>query len=208
MNTTKTFRNIWYRSKEKKLWNILPLIAYEDVGSLTITGNSLVFDGRKNRISITNVRRLSFGKLGIDLYNMWVKVEYDGPSGPSSACFSDGGGMGWGGILGGTAAILAALQPLSSSPAVLMPADVISRFFFRLIIFGSALAVLWFLNMTRRSGAIDPSIMTKLGGLSAGICLIGACGDVLANKGFSRRIILSVIAVLAVLLTIAVFKLL
>lgn len=88
------------------------VLAYRDTGKLIVQDDSLEFQGKKEKVVITRVRRITFGKQGRDFVNNWVKIEYgDGPV-LSTAFFADGSWMGWGGIFGGTKRILATMQHL------------------------------------------------------------------------------------------------
>ena len=89
------------------------LLAFRDIGQLIVGEDSLEFLGRKEKVVITNVRRISYGKQGRDFVNNWVRIEYSDASHTSTAFFADGGFLGRGGLLGGTRRILAAVQHLA-----------------------------------------------------------------------------------------------
>lgn len=83
------------------------ILAFRDTGTLAVSEDSLEFNGKKEKVQITNIGRISYGKQGRDFVNNWVKIEYqDG----KTAFFADGSWLGWGGIFGGTKAILNAIQ--------------------------------------------------------------------------------------------------
>ena len=103
------FNSVWYLPAENK-WRDLNMAAFRDSGSLFVRDDSVEFQGEKEMVVITHVRRISFGKQGRDFVNNWVKIEYGDGASPSSAFFADGSWLGWGGILGGTKRILAAVQ--------------------------------------------------------------------------------------------------
>ena len=87
----------------------MKLLVMRDSGTLVVSGDSLVFNGKKEGVNIKNIRRISYGKQGRDFVNNWVKVEYqDG----LTAFFADGSLLSWGGIFGGTKKILNGLQHL------------------------------------------------------------------------------------------------
>jgi hypothetical protein len=109
---TQTFNNVWYLPDENT-WEEFNLMAYRDVGRLIIGEDSLEFQGKKERIVITGVRRVSYGKQGRDFINNWAKIEYGDPATVSTVYFADGSLLGWGGIFGGTKKIYTALQHLS-----------------------------------------------------------------------------------------------
>lgn len=105
------FDSVWYLPAENK-WRDLNMAAFKDSGSLIVRDDSVEFQGEKERVVITHVRRISFGKQGRDFVNNWVKIEYGDGALPSSAFFADGSWLGWGGLLGGTKRILDAVQHL------------------------------------------------------------------------------------------------
>jgi len=105
------FRSVWYLPGENK-WNDFELLAYRDVGTLTVGEQSLQFRGRKGTVLISNVKRISYGKQGRDFVNKWARIEYGDSPAPSTAFFADGSLLGWGGVLGGTKKILGAIRHL------------------------------------------------------------------------------------------------
>ena len=106
------FNSVWYLPAENK-WRDLNMRAFRDTGRLIVRDDSVEFQGKKERVVITHVRRVSFGKQGRDFVNDWVKIEYGNDAMTSTAFFADGSWLGWGGILGGTKSILAAVQHLA-----------------------------------------------------------------------------------------------
>ncbi len=104
-----TFKKIWYLPSENKWRNFRPL-AFRDEGKLIIDNNSIIFEGKKEKVEIRDITHLSYGKQGWDLINNWVKVEYGKGDNCSTAFFANGGGLGWSGIFGGTKKILSVMQ--------------------------------------------------------------------------------------------------
>ena len=99
--SSQSFSEIWYRPDEK---NLFDLLAYKDMGRLTIDHCRIIYSGRKERLTITRILKLDYCKIGRDFINNWVKIDYEAEGDRRSAYFADGGWMGWRGILGGTAA--------------------------------------------------------------------------------------------------------
>ncbi|WP_411825389.1 hypothetical protein [Luteolibacter sp. AS25] len=58
---------------------------------MTITEDHIDFCGRYDHFVLDSVDDLSFGTVGFDLMNRWVKVK----CGDLEVCFADGGWMGW-----------------------------------------------------------------------------------------------------------------
>ncbi len=105
----QVFNSVWYLPSENT-WQAGNLLAFRDAGRLTIDEGGLVFEGQKGRVAVTRVRHLSIGKQGRDFINEWIKVEYGDPPHLSSVYFADGSLLGWGGLLGGTRRLYAAVQ--------------------------------------------------------------------------------------------------
>ena len=105
----RTFDSVWYLPHENK-WRDLHILAYRDIGKLTLSENSIEFQGGKETVVITNIKRVTFGKQGRDFVNKWVKIEYGDSATPSVAFLADGSLLGWGGIFGGTRRILEAVE--------------------------------------------------------------------------------------------------
>jgi hypothetical protein len=108
----RVFDGVWYLPDESR-WSDGRVLAYRDVGRLVVGEDSLEFQGKKQRVAIAGILRISFGKQGRDFINNWVKVEYEAEQKPATAFFADGSLLGWGGLLGGTKAILEAVQHLA-----------------------------------------------------------------------------------------------
>jgi len=105
------FSKVWYLPEENR-WRDMNLLAMRDTGILVVVDNSLEFQGRKEQVRITGVKRVSYGKQGRDFVNNWVRIDYgDG----QQAFFADGSWLGWGGIFGGTNRILNAVRHLEST---------------------------------------------------------------------------------------------
>ncbi len=103
---TTTFSTVWYLPDENR-W--LDPLAFDDVGSLTVTEDAAIFTGKKAEVRIANVSRISYCKQGRDFINNWVKIEYDNGK---LAFFADGSWLGFGGMHGGTKKILDAVRHL------------------------------------------------------------------------------------------------
>jgi hypothetical protein len=99
------FNTVWYLPSENTWGNFNPL-AFRDAGRLMVRADSLEFVGSKNHVLVEGIRRVTIGKQGRDFVNQWVKVDYGKDS---QAFFADGGWLGWGGLIGGTQKIYAAL---------------------------------------------------------------------------------------------------
>lgn len=101
----RIFPSVWFLPEENR-WRDMNLLAMRDSGRLVVENASLVFEGKKDRVDISDVQRISFGKRGRDFVNNWVKIEYGEGR---TAFFADGRWLGWAGIFGGTRAILDAV---------------------------------------------------------------------------------------------------
>src|SRR5438105_2192852 len=99
------FDRAYYLSRENT-WLRFRLLAYEDVGKLTISETSIAFQGSKCAVVIDRLQKVSYGKQGRDFVNNWVKIEYLDGGRPALAFFADGGSLGWSGVAGGTAKML------------------------------------------------------------------------------------------------------
>lgn len=106
-----TFTNVWYLPEENR-WRDMNLLAMRDTGVLVVNEESLEFQGRKEKVRITGVKRVAYGKQGRDFVNNWVKIEYGDDK---QAFFADGSWLGWGGIFGGTKRILNVVRHLEST---------------------------------------------------------------------------------------------
>src|SRR5437867_3100287 len=105
--SAQVFNSVWYLPSENT-WREGNLLAFRDVGRLTIDGAGLIFEGQKGRVAITRLQRVSIGKQGRDFLNDWVKVECGDLPHLANVFFADGSLLGWGGLLGGTRRIYAA----------------------------------------------------------------------------------------------------
>jgi hypothetical protein len=108
---TTILEHVWYLPSENR-WRDLNLLAFKDSGRLIVKEDALEFQGSKEKVTISGIRRISIGKQGRDFISDWIKVEYGDPASPSMAFFADGSCLGWGGVLGGTRHILAVVQNL------------------------------------------------------------------------------------------------
>jgi len=109
--TIHTFDNVWY--SPRKRWYDLHLLAYRDVGRLTIEEKSLEFQGPRQTLLVETVLCVSYGKQGRDFVNNWVIVDYRDGVSTSTALFADGNMAGWSGVLGGTKRIFDAARRLA-----------------------------------------------------------------------------------------------
>jgi hypothetical protein len=105
------FDEVWYRSRPNSWWRFR-ILAYEDIGRLTISDSLVEFRSRKNAFQIHRIRKVSYGKQGRDFINNWVKIEYGNDVSDRVAYFADGSSNGWGGIRGGTKEILEAIRKI------------------------------------------------------------------------------------------------
>jgi hypothetical protein len=103
------FDRAYYLSRENT-WLRFRLLAYEDVGKLTISEASVMFESSKRTVVIDRIQQVSYGKQGRDFVNNWVKIEYLDGGRPALAFFADGGSLGWSGVAGGTAKMLEAIK--------------------------------------------------------------------------------------------------
>lgn len=83
----EVFRRVWYRPKIRP-WS---LVAYRDIGTLTVTPDRIDFRGRYDHIVLDTVEGLAFGTVGYDFLNNWVQVR----SRDLEVCFADGSWSGW-----------------------------------------------------------------------------------------------------------------
>lgn len=113
----RVFHKVWYRAEVMSFIDLLSLrSAPEDTGTLIIRINEIYFIGGKFRVLIKDITGVSFGKLGADFINQWVKVEYIEGKEKKTALFKDGGLSGWRGILGGTKEIFDAITLMMAKP--------------------------------------------------------------------------------------------
>ena len=106
-----TFDKVWYLPEENR-WRDMNMLAMRDTGTLVVKDKSLEFQGKKEHVHITDVKKISYGKQGRDFINDWVKINY---SDGKTAFFADGSQLGWGGMFGGTRRILDAVRHLEQS---------------------------------------------------------------------------------------------
>lgn len=104
-----SFDRAYYLSRENT-WLRFRLLAYEDVGELTISETSILFQSSQRTVAINQIRQVSYGKQGRDLINNWVKIDYLDGGRPALAFFADGGSLGWSGVAGGTAKMFEAIK--------------------------------------------------------------------------------------------------
>lgn len=109
--TRVIFDNVWYLPDENR-WRDMNMLAMRDYGSLFVNEESLEFQGGNEKVKITDIKKVSYGKQGRDFINNWVRVDYGMGK---TAFFADGRWLGWGGIFGGTKMIFNALHGLQSA---------------------------------------------------------------------------------------------
>jgi hypothetical protein len=109
------FHSVWYRDHEKGVLEfIIPFLTFAHMtnGTLQLRPGRLDFVGG-GRFAITRIRRVSYGKCGIDLILNWVRIDYDDDVGQRRvAYFADGGALGWSGVFGGTQRLLEAIEAI------------------------------------------------------------------------------------------------
>ena len=90
-----SFDTVWYRPTLARPG----LVVMTDTGTLTVRANGVAFIGKKGSTDINyeKIQNLSFGKVGSDFINNWVKVKYLNGEMDSYALFSGGKSLGWGG---------------------------------------------------------------------------------------------------------------
>lgn len=117
-----TFPKVGFLSEENK-WNRLKFLAWDDIGTLTVSRERIEFVGRKADfcLSVNEIKRLSLEKQGRDFINKWVKVEYNG----GSVFFIDAGFWGYAGYFGGTEKILDAAMCAVKSSLTLQQGQVV-----------------------------------------------------------------------------------
>lgn len=104
----QVFEPVWYLPTENRCRDWNPL-AFKDLGRLIVCDHAIEFQGRGQKVAVSQIRSVSIGKQGRDFVNDWVKVEYGPGPTPATAFFADGRWLGWSGVLGGTKKILAAV---------------------------------------------------------------------------------------------------
>ena len=90
------FTKVWYRPEHKPY---AMLLAFSDVGTLTLNKGSLKFKGRGIELTYHTIDEVLYDGAEGDWINYWVYVR----SGDNIACFADGGWLGFRGhIANGT----------------------------------------------------------------------------------------------------------
>lgn len=113
--TGTTFTKVWYSPKLSGWKRWLRFFAWWDKGTLVVNEDSLEFHGRKEKIRITDIKKISYGKAFSNRWNYWVKIEYgDG----RQAFFIDGSWLGWGSVFGGNKRIWQAVIQLTGPELV------------------------------------------------------------------------------------------
>jgi hypothetical protein len=68
----QTFDTIWYLPHENR-WRDLNVLAYREVGTLTVSDHGIEFKSKNKTVTISNLLRVSYGRQGRDFMNNWVK---------------------------------------------------------------------------------------------------------------------------------------
>ena len=101
----QNFEKVWYRDTISKPG----FFVMSDTGNLTVDNDALEFQGDKGKVIVkfSDIRIVSFGKIGTDFFNNWVTIEYGNEKSPQYAVISAGKSMGWS---GGTGTIFSTIQ--------------------------------------------------------------------------------------------------
>ncbi len=110
--TRSTFTKVWYRPNKMNWLRIFP---WRDRGTLVVNEDSLEFHGRKEKIHISDIKKISYGRKGINWFNYWVKIEYGEGR---QAFFMKGSWFGWGSVFGGNKRIWQAVLQLTEPELV------------------------------------------------------------------------------------------
>ena len=81
--TPNQFEQVWGLFEENT-WEKFKILAYDDVGILSLLEDSLEYSGMDGIVTIKDIRRVSYGKQGRDFVNKWVRVDYVGRNGPAT----------------------------------------------------------------------------------------------------------------------------
>lgn len=109
---SRTFNQIWFRYSESS-WSDGQLVAWQDRGVLAVEDGAVRFQGAKYVLDIRDFVSVTMASQGRDFVNRWVRVDYRDAGEPRVAFFNDGSGLGWGGVLGGTSQLGAAIMEAS-----------------------------------------------------------------------------------------------
>ncbi len=85
----RVFEPVWYLPSENR-WRAWNPLAFKDVGKLIVSDHAIEFQGRGQKVAVSQIRSVSIGKQGRDFVNDWVKVEYGPGPTPATAFFADG----------------------------------------------------------------------------------------------------------------------
>ena len=91
-----SFQDVWFRPTLSR-----PGIqVMADTGTVVVGTDGVSFTGKKGSVEINykTMRTVSFGNVGSDFINSWVKIKYQRGNVESYALFSGGKALGWGGI--------------------------------------------------------------------------------------------------------------
>lgn len=103
------FTDVWFRYTESS-WSNIELFAWQDKGTLEVRDGCLSFKGAKYAFEIHDFIAVKMTTQGRDFINTWVCVTYRDENAERVAYFNDGTGLGWGGVLGGSSRLGAAIS--------------------------------------------------------------------------------------------------
>lgn len=91
---------VWYRAQPRESFFGDGFAAYEDIGTLRVFDDRVVFAGRKNSMDYGPISSFDVRFHGADFINRWIRVRFEDGR---TALFCNGYLLGWIGALGGTA---------------------------------------------------------------------------------------------------------
>ena len=109
MTPDAIFPVAWFLDSENT-WGDFHVLAYDDLGTLTVGDGELEFRGSKMATTIRHITRIALVRQGRDFINHWVKIDYVEGEVPATVYLADGSSRGWGGILGGTRRMYGAIE--------------------------------------------------------------------------------------------------
>jgi hypothetical protein len=109
-DATWTFDPVWYLEGAPE--TRVAVMTSRFTGRLSVSSTGAVFESRQHRVRIAKIHSVTIGPAGADTFNSWVRVVHGDADNPSSAYFAGAAFLGWGGLLGGTKKIYAALKAL------------------------------------------------------------------------------------------------
>jgi hypothetical protein len=101
----QTFEKVWYRPTIARPG----FVVMSDTGNFIVDNDILEFQGKKDKIKImfSEIRSISFGRIGSDFINIWITIEYGEEKAPLYAVISAGKALGW---AGGTSRIFSTIE--------------------------------------------------------------------------------------------------